>query len=186
MKPFASARKKNLPLDEQALYDYALRSLGRRMRTEAELRRLMQGRVEPGEEGQAKIAAVLARLKEYRYLDDTAYAADYTRLRQENARFGRRRVAQDLKVKGVASEIVTSTLDSAYENVNEEALAREHLERKGIRQPGNDKESARVMRMLLHAGFSMGTIYKLLRNWNASEDTLAALTEVEPEEPHEF
>lgn len=182
---FASAKKQASPLDEQALYDYALRSLGRRMRTEAELRRLMQSRVEPGEPGQAKMAAVLVRLKEYRYLDDTAYAADYTRLKQENARLGRRRVAQDLKGKGVASEIIADALDQAYEEVNEEALAREHLERKGVREPSNDKESARIMRMLLRAGFSMGTIYKLLKNWNVSEEALASIPEneheVEPE-----
>ncbi|ACO34137.1 regulatory protein RecX [Acidobacterium capsulatum ATCC 51196] len=183
---FSRPSRNKEPLDENALYDYALQSLGRRMRTVAELRRLMRNRVEAGEAGEAKMQAVIARLKEYRYLDDSAYAADYARLRQENARLGKRRVRQDLQVKGVNAEIITQTLDAAYENVDEEALARRHLERKGIRQPTNDKESARVMRMLVRAGFSTGTIYKVLRHWNASEDALAALGEDEAEEPGEF
>jgi regulatory protein len=169
------AKKKPEPLTEAALYEYAVNALGRRMRTVAELTRLMRQRVEPGESGQLKINAVLDRLKEYGYLNDADYAANYTRLRQENASFGKRRVRQDLAVKGVHSEIIASTLDAAYENVNEEALARRHLERKGVKQPTNDKEAARVMRMLIRAGFSTGVIYAILKRWNVSEDTLIAL-----------
>ena len=78
-------------------------------------------------------------------------------------------------MKGVHSEIIASTLEAAYENVNEEALARRHLERKGVKQPTNDKEAARVMRMLVRAGFSIGVIYAILKRWNVPEDTLAAL-----------
>ena len=48
--------------NEAGLYEYAVKALGRRMRTEAELRRLMHARVEPGPSGEAVIAAVLARL----------------------------------------------------------------------------------------------------------------------------
>ncbi len=55
-----------------------MKALGRRMRTESELRRLMQSKVEHpgpnGDTGAAKIAAVLARLKEYGYLDDANFA----------------------------------------------------------------------------------------------------------------
>jgi regulatory protein len=173
------AKKKPGPLAEAALYDYAVNALGRRMRTVAELTRLMRQRVEPGESGHAKINAVIARLKEYGFLNDSDYAANYARLRQENASFGKRRVRQDLAVKGVHSEVIASTLDAAYENVNEEALARRHLERKGVKQPTNDKEAARIMRMLIRAGFSTGTVYAILKRWNIPEDTLAAFENLE-------
>ncbi|HEU4983892.1 MAG TPA: regulatory protein RecX [Acidobacteriaceae bacterium] len=173
------AKKKPEPLAEAALYEYAVNALGRRMRTVTELTRLMRQRVEPGETGQAKINAVIARLKEYGFLNDSDYAANYARLRQENASFGKRRVRQDLAVKGVHSEVIASTLDAAYENVNEEALARRHLERKGVKQPTNDKEAARIMRMLIRAGFSTGTVYAILKRWNIPEDTLAAFENLE-------
>src|SRR5690348_9902979 len=172
--PFRT-KKRPEPLAEAALYEYAVNALGRRMRTVAELTRLMRQRVEPGETGQTKINAVIARLKEYGFLNDSDYAANYTRLRQENASFGKRRVRQDLAVKGVKAEVIASTLDAAYENVNEEALARRHLERKGVKQPTNDKEAARVMRMLIRAGFSTSVIYTLLKRWNVPEDALAAM-----------
>ena len=149
------------------------------MRTVAELKRLMRTRVEQGESGNAKMDAVVARLKEQRYLDDASFAADYARLRQENARFGKRRVKQDLQIKGVHGDVIAKTLDAAYEGVDEEALARQHLERKGIRKPANEKETARVMRRLVAAGFSTGTIYKILKQWDASDDALTALEDVE-------
>ena len=43
--PFGRPKKQAAPLDEAALYEYAAKSLGRRMRTESELRRLMQAKV---------------------------------------------------------------------------------------------------------------------------------------------
>lgn len=177
--PFRSAKKKPEPLSEAALYEYAASALGRRMRTVAELTRLMRSKVEAGATGQAKIHAVVARLKEYGYLNDADYAANYAKLRQENAKFGKRRVRQDLAVKGVKADVISSTLDAAYEGVNEEELARRHLERKRIKQPANEKEAARVMRMLVRAGFSSGVIYSILKNWQLPEDALAGLESAE-------
>jgi regulatory protein len=180
--PFSRTKKNADPLDEPALHEYAVKALGRRMRTVAELTRLMKQKVEREPSGQTKIDAVLIRLKEYGYLNDADYAANYTRMRQENSSLGKRRVQQDLAVKGVQSELIKTTLDAAYQDVNEEALARRHLERKGVKQPANQKEAARVMRMLVRAGFSIGVIFKILKSWNVEDEALAALENIE--EPH--
>ena len=171
-------------LNEAGLYDYAVKSLARQMRTESDLRRLMHSRVEPGERGEAVITAVIARLKDYGYLDDAAFAETYARLRQQNEKLGQRRVQQDLKQKGVGSELIAETLEARYGQTNEEALAREHLERKRIRKPENPKETARVMRRLVTAGFSTAVIYKILRQWDVPEESLSALDNLD-EEPHE-
>src|SRR5271166_4363590 len=141
-------------LNEAGLYNYGVYSLGRQMRTEANLRGLMQKRVEPGERGEAIIAAALARLKEHGYLDDAAFAEAYARLRQENEKLGVRRVRQDLQQKCVGKELIAETLEARYGHTDEEALAREHLARKRIGKPQNEKETARVMRRLVAAGFS--------------------------------
>jgi regulatory protein len=172
---FGRAKKKSVSLDDDALYDYAVKALGRRMRTVAELKRLMRSRVEIGEQGEAKIDRVVARLKAQRYLNDTEYATSYTRLRQENQSFGQRRVRQDLAQKGVHAEVIAKTLDAAYQDVNEEDLARRLLERKRVKKPANEKEAARVMRMLVRAGFSTGVIFRILKKWDVDEDALAAL-----------
>ena len=175
-------KKKPEPLEEPALYDYAIAALGRRMRTVTELKRLMRNRVEEGEIGATKILAVVQRLEEHHYLDDPAYAEAYTRLRQDNEKFGKRRVQQELSRKGVNSAVISSTLDSAYENVSEEALARKHLERKRVKRPANDKESARVVRLLIRGGFSTAVIFKILKSWNVTDETLAALETMDTEE----
>jgi regulatory protein len=182
---FGRAPRKKQPLDEAALYEYAVGALGRRMRTIAELKRLMRSRVEEGDAGEAKMDAVVARLKERRYLNDTAFAADYTRLRQENNRFGKRRVRQDLIQKGVHANVIARTLDTAYENVNEEELARQHLARKRVRKPSNEKEAARVMRMLVRAGFSSGVIFGILKKWDVDEEALTQLEDLDEGAPLE-
>ena len=154
------------------------------MRSEAELRRRMSTRAEPGARGEAAIAAVVARLKGHGYLDDRSFAETYARLRHEDEKLGQRRVRQDLQQKGVRADLIAETLESRYGQANEEALAREHLERKRIRKPENEKETARVMRRLAAAGFSTGTIYKILRQWDVPEESLAALDNLDAE-PHE-
>jgi len=180
------------PLNAAGLFDYAVKALGRRMRSEADLRRLMKARVEAGESGDAGdsiIAAVLVRLKEYGYLNDQSFAETYARLRQENEKFGVRRVRQDLQQKGLAPALITETLEARYASINEETLARQHLERKRIRKPENEKETARIMRRLVAAGFSTGVIYKILRQWHIPDEALAALEDLSLEthgdEPHE-
>ena len=182
--PFGRPKKKPEPLNEAGLYEYAVRTLGRAMRTESGLRRLMASRVGPGEAGEAIIAAVLLRLKEQRYLDDQSFAETYARLRQENEKFGQRRVRQDLQQKGVGSELIADTLEARYAQTDEEALARQHLERKRLRKPEDEKETARIMRRLVTAGFSPGVIYKILRQWDVPDESLAALDNLD-EAPHE-
>ncbi|MGO9340577.1 MAG: regulatory protein RecX [Terracidiphilus sp.] len=172
-------------LDEAGLYAYAVKALGRRMRTEAELRRLMKTRVEPDARGDVAIAAVLARLKEHGYLNDASFAETYARLRQENEKLGARRVRQDLQQKGVGKELIAETLEARYGQTNEEALARQHLERKRIGKPQNEKQTARVMRRLVAAGFSTGTIYRILRQWDVPDEALAALENMDEERREE-
>jgi len=184
--PFArkSAKPKEW-LDENQLHEYALKSLGRRMRTEADLRKSLRAKVEPDESGAAKVNAVIQRLKEYGYLDDAGFAETYTRLRQENQKFGQRRVQQDLAQKGVPKAIAEEAIAARYEDVNEETLARQHLERKRIKKPENEKETARVMRRLVAAGFSTTVIYKVLRQWDLAEESLSGLESIETEGPLE-
>lgn len=161
---FARAKKRE-PVGEEGLFEYAVGSLARRMRTVRDLRRLMKPQAEEGEEGERAMDRVVARLVELRYLSDEQFAADYTRLRKEGQKFGRRRVQQDLAAKGVAKELVAATIATAYEDVDESELARQYCERKRMRAPANEKETARVMGRLMRAGFSSTAIWKVLKGW---------------------
>jgi regulatory protein len=172
--------KKREPVGEAGLFEYAVGALARRMRTERDLRRLMKLRAEEGEAGVRAMDAVVARLKELGYLSDERFAEDYTRVRKEHEKFGRRRVQQDLMQKGVGKELVASTLETAYEDVDEVVLARQYIARKRMKQPSGanaQKETVRAMNRLLRAGFSSRAIYKVLREWELPEEVTEEMEE---------
>jgi len=174
--PFPRAQK---TYDEEALYQYAIAALARQMRTVAEIKRLMRRRVGHQPHGELLVEVVVARLKLHHYLNDTSYAESYARFRRENEKFGRLRVVQDLKAKGVHGDIIDSVVGAAYSDVNEEQLARQFLARKRIAKPVGQKQAARVFRMMVRAGFRTGVILRILKRWEVDEETLEALqTEV--------
>ena len=164
---FARPRKRE-PVGETELFDYAVGSLARRMRTVRDLRRLMKPRALEGEPGERDMDRVVERLIELKYLSDTRFAQDFTRLRKENQGFGRRRVQQDLAQKGVDKYLVQTTLAAAYDEADEVALARAYCERKRMKAPEGPeakKQTVRLMNRLMRAGYSSNAIFKLLRAW---------------------
>jgi len=168
-------KRSNKIYDEQMLYEYAIGALGRRMRTVAELKRLMRDRVREQPHAELLVDVVIAHLKEQKYLNDTSYAESYISFRKENEKFGRRRVVQDLKSKGVHADIIDKTVDAAYGEVDEEQLARQYLKRKRLQKPADQKQAAKVFRNLMRAGFSKQTIFRILKQWEIDDETIAAL-----------
>jgi regulatory protein len=162
--------------DVLMLYEYAVGALGRRMRSVAEMKRLLRQKVLKQDEADLLVETVIYKLKEQKYLNDTQYAAAYSSYRKENEKFGRMRVITDLKVKGVHADVIESTVGAAYDGVNEEELARSYLRRKRIdKKPANEKEAARVFRSLARAGFGTRIIVRILKNWDVDDDTVSAL-----------
>ena len=172
---FARGRKLQT---EAELYEYALGALGRRMRTVAELKRLLRARVDAETEiGKTLVELVVRRLKDQGYLNDAKYAAAYSAFRRDNEKYGRRRVITDLKTKGVAGEVLDKAVNDSFAEVDEEKQAREHLRRKRLQKPKDKKQAARVFRQLIRAGFGSKTIFKILRNWDVDDETLSAFEE---------
>ena len=161
--------------DEAALFEYALGALGRRMRSVAELKRLLRQRVGSQEDGEQLVEAVVGRLKDRRYVNDTDYATAYASYRRENEKFGAMRVVRDLKSKGVHSDIIAKTMSEAYAGVDDEQLARQYLARKRLRKPADDKQTARIFRTLVRAGFASRTILAILRKWEVADEVIDSL-----------
>ena len=161
---------------EDELYQYAVGALGRRMRSTAELKRLLRRRVEAETEyGQTLVELVIRRLKDRGYLNDAKYAAAYSSFRRDNERFGRMRVITDLKTKGVHGEVIEKAVADTYDEVNDEKQAREYLRRKRLVKPKDQKHAARVFRQLLRAGFGFKTIFAILKKWDVDAETLSEL-----------
>ena len=167
---------------EEELYSYAIGALGRRMRSVAELKRLMRPRVEAETEyGQTLIELVIRKLKDQGYLNDAKYAAAYASIRRDNEKFGRMRVVTDLKVKGVHGEVIEKAVESFYDEVSEEKQARDYLRRKRLEKPKDQKQAARIFRQLTRAGFGSKTIFKILKKWDIDDEMLTALETEVPE-----
>jgi regulatory protein len=161
---------------EDELYEYAVGALARRMRSIAELKRLLRPRVESDTEyGRTLVELVIRRLKDQGYLNDAKYATAYSSFRRDNEKFGRRRVVTDLKVKGVHGEVIEKAVASVYDEVNEEKQAREYSRRKRLQKPKDRKQAARVFRQLARAGFGSKTIFAILKKWDVDDETLSAL-----------
>jgi len=173
----AFSRPKKKPYSEDQLYEYAVGALARRMRTVAELKRLMRARVEEAESeyGQTLIELVTRRLKDQGYLNDAHYAAYYSSLRRDNLKLGRMRVVTDLKTRGVHGSVIEKAVDAAYDGVSDEKQAREYLRKKRLQKPKDQKQTARIFRQLARAGFATKTIFTILKKWDVDEETLSAL-----------
>jgi len=177
----AFARPKKL-YTEPELYDYAVGALARRSRSVAELKRLLRNRVETDTElGRALVELIIVRLKDQGYLNDARYAAAYSSYRRDTEKFGRMRVATDLKIKGVHGDVIEKALATVYEGVKEEELARNYLRRKRLQKPKDQKEAARIFRSLTRAGFRAKTIFTILKKWDVDDEMLAVLEEQAPE-----
>ena len=161
---------------EDVLYEYAVGALSRRMRSVAELKRLLRPRVEAEtEHGKTLIELVIRRLKDQGYLNDARYAATYSSYRKENEKFGRRRVVTDLKARGVHGEVIEKAVGAVYDEVSDEQQARAYLRRKRLRKPQDQKQTARIFRNLMRAGFASKTIFTILKTWNVDEEALSLL-----------
>jgi regulatory protein len=167
---------------ENELYEYAVGALGRRMRSVAELKRLLRQRVDADTEiGKTLVELVIRKLKDQGYLNDAKYAATYSAFRRDNEKFGRRRVSTDLKMKGVHGEVIEKAVGSVFDEVDEEKQAREYLQRKRVKKPNDQKQAARVFRQLMRAGFGPKTIFIILRKWDVEEDVLESFGNGSPE-----
>jgi regulatory protein len=162
---------------EEELYEYAVGALARRMRTVAELKRLMRARLEEPESefGETLVELVIRRLKDQRYLNDSEYAAAYTSMRRDHQKLGRRRVIMELKTRGVHGSVIEKAVEAAYEGVSEEKQAREYLRKKRLVRPRDQKQAARIFRQLTRAGFQTKTIFGILKRWHVDPEMLTSL-----------
>lgn len=160
---------------EESLYEYAVAALGRRMRSVAEIKRLMRPRVAHQADANALVEAVVERLKQQKYLNDARYAESYSSNRKENEKFGRLRVVTDLKARGVHGDVIDAAMKTTYGDTDEVELAKKFLQRKRVKPPEDQKATARVFRMLLRAGFSSRSAYRVLNGMKADTEVLSAL-----------
>jgi regulatory protein len=175
---------KNRSLDRVGLWEYALRTLGGRACSAAEIRKRLALRA--GSAGD--VDTVMAQLQDYGYLDDKRFAENFAAARLENQKLGRTRVVRDLRRRRVAPAVAERTVKKVYEHVDESKLIEDWVRRKYRLAPRDglfqqDKDIASAYRRLLHAGFRSGDILKVLKRFARNPDLLDGFEL--PEEPLE-
>jgi regulatory protein len=159
----AEPRKFN---SESELYAAALRALMRRAHSTFELRIYLERRAEEP----ALIRLVLARLKQEKLLDDGKYALDFARSRASGRRQGGRRIAQELRKRGVPDLHIDAAIAQVFADLDEAAMVRKVIERRTRSSRGpfdarplDRKKIASLYRALLRAGFDPSVIRRELR-----------------------
>jgi regulatory protein len=168
-----SERRRPKPLDRDAMYDYALRSLGARAQSTGELRQKLSRRAADPED----VEPVLLRLKENGYLDDRRFAESFANARLTGDRFGSSRVVRDLRQRRVAPTTAETTVKQVYEGVDESTLIEEWIRRKYRTAPReglfqDEKDLASAYRRLARAGFRTGEIVRALKRFAKDPDLL--------------
>ena len=102
-------------------------------------------------------------LKAKDFIDDHYFArawVDSRRLRN----FGPRRIRQELKLKGVASDIIEQQLDAGLDNYSEKNIVEKLIQNKLRRAKGLEPQKAkrRVYAYLLRRGFSADVVLEAL------------------------
>ena len=153
-------------LDEDALFEYALKALGARALPISELKRKLQRRAaEP-----KSIDAVMSRLKQHGYLNDRKYADSFTASRKEGHGFGRERVLRELHGKQVPRIVAEQAVKDAYDSSDEFTMADQFLQRKfrGKNLPeflAVPKNLQAAFRRLRYAGYSSSITIRVLKQY---------------------
>jgi len=144
-------------------FERAIKLLAAKPRSIAELReRLLRGK----NTDEATVEIVIARLREYGYLDDERFAFSYASYKVKQRPVGRRRLERDLKFKKVDSEVASEALELVYAETSEEQLIDKAIEKR-LRIRGRPKNRAQAKSLfdhLLRQGFGFELVSEKIRS----------------------
>ena len=161
------------PNDLEAARAVALRFLGYSARSRSE----MQKRLERDEFAPEIIEAVLADLEARNWVNDAKFAHDWVEDRAERKKYGRGRLAAELRRKGVDKEMVTAALDTVEEadelaRAMSAAASRWKLSADETDREAIQAEKRRIGAFLQRRGFGWGIITQVLAEHAANQEAL--------------
>jgi regulatory protein len=166
--------RKKAPLSAEALWDFAVKALAARAYSTGELRTKLIGRAEQAIDAEH----VIARLRDYGYLNDSRFAENYVGAKLENHGLGKSRVLRDLRERKVSAGLAQRTVERVYGKVDEMELIASFIRRKvktkaplpeALEDP---KILASAYRKLIRAGFSSSNVLQALKRIVKKQDLL--------------
>ncbi|MEF3304906.1 regulatory protein RecX [Paenibacillus sp. GYB003] len=165
--------------ERQKAWSEALKQVGRRPRSEKEMRQYLKRR------GYVQTLAdeVVAMLKEQRYIDDADFAAQWTEQRIFSQKKGKRLIKQELQHKGVAPATIQETLNQVSPE-DEERLAFElGLKKWNVTGGGRMDKKRKTAAFLMRRGYSARIAGNVVRKL---ADTYRDETDGDEEEPSDW
>ncbi len=144
-------------------FERAVKLLAAKPRSVAELReRLLRGK----NTNEEVVEIVIARLREYGYLNDERFAFGYASYKVKQKPMGRRRLERDLKFKKVDSGVANEALEMVFAETPEEQLIDKAIaKRLRIRgKPKNRMEAKSLFDHLLRQGFEVELVSEKVRS----------------------
>ena len=143
-------------------FERAVKLLAAKPRSVAELReRLLRGK----NTNEEVVETVIARLREYGYLNDERYAFSYASYKVKQKPVGRRSLERDLKFKKIDSGVANEALEMVFAETPEEQLI-DHAIAKRLRirgKPKNRAEAKSLFDHLLRQGFQFELVSEKVR-----------------------
>ena len=140
----------------------AFRLLTLRAHSEKELR----AKLRAGGFADVVIERVIRRCRELGYLNDEAFARQRARVLAVSRLAGDRRIAFDLRERGIDAGLSAQVIADVRGELDEEEAAKRLLRKKIRGRPVaalNDREKAGLARSLMGKGFPTGLILKILK-----------------------
>lgn len=144
----------------------ALNFIGYRARAEEEIRK----RLQRDEWSETVIAAVIAKLRENKLLDDAQFASDWVESRSRSKPRGARLLQQELRFKGVDKEEIDAALPDADEEIENAIAALDKLERKLEKWEKGRDRTQKAIEMMARRGFNYDTVKTALARIEEREE----------------
>lgn len=134
------------------VFQRAIKLLAARSRSVAELSDLL---LQTRGATKRVVDEVLARLREYGYLDDQRFAFGYASLKLRQRPLGRQRLKRDLAMKKVDKAVIDGALDLVFAEVSEEEQIDRAIEKRTrVRgRPSNRLQAKSLFDHLMRQGF---------------------------------
>src|SRR5438445_10334990 len=102
-------------LSAEALWDFAVKTLGARAQSTGELRRKLIQKAERA----ADVDDTISKLRDYGYLNDRRFVESYAGFRRGNQRLGKSRAVPDPGQRRVSAGLAEGAAGKIYRNVDE-------------------------------------------------------------------
>lgn len=156
-------KKEKEPLDLKGAKEKALRLLEYRSHSEKELSDKLRRQGADEED----IASVMDFLKEYRLIDDRIYASRLAADMRNIKKYGKKRIANELSLKGIAKDIITDITDNMPDDDTDEMCI---MISKRLKGDFDKKNKDKVIRYFLYRGYKYEDIARCIEKIEEEEE----------------